>query len=275
MHYAFETPGPAELYVELGPGRLNVRAEEGATATTVDVEGTDADQVTVEQRGPQVVVLAPRRWFDVFGTFHDLTVDVTVPAASTLVARLGSADLVATGSYGAARLRSGSGDLRVEELTRHAVAETGSGSIEISAALSDLRVRSGSGDVRVGRCGGSVGISTGSGDVALGTIEGQVMAKSGSGDLHVTDARTSLRLTTASGDVHVAAVRGGQVRAKAVSGDVRVGVAPGIPVWTDVNSVSGKVVSTLQGAGQPGPGQEYIEIHAATVSGGIYLEQLT
>ncbi|TRW47324.1 DUF4097 family beta strand repeat-containing protein [Georgenia yuyongxinii] len=275
MHYTFETPGPTELYVELGAGRLTVRADDGATATTVDVEGTEAAQVTVEQRGPQVVLLAPRRWFDVFGSFHDLTVDVTVPTASTLVTRLGSADMVATGRFGAARLRTGSGDLRVDELTRHAVVETGSGDVEITAALSDLRVRSGSGDVRVGRCGGSVGISTGSGDVALGTTEGDVMAKSGSGELNVADARTSLRLTTASGDVHVAALHAGQVRAKAVSGDVRVGVTPGVPVWTDVNSISGKVVSTLQGAGRPGPGQEHIEIHASTVSGGVYLEQLT
>lgn len=274
MHYAFETPGPVELYAELGAGRLTVRAEDGATATTVDVEGTEADQVTVELRGPQVVILTPRRWLDIFSAFHDLTVDVTVPAASTLVTRLGSADLVATGSFGAARLRSGAGDVRVDELTRHAVVETGSGAVEVTAALSDLRVRSGSGSVRVGRCTGSVGISTGSGDVELGAVEGAVMAKSGSGDLHVGDARTGLRLTTASGDVHVTALRGGQLRAKAVSGDVRVAVAPGIPVWTDVNSVSGKVVSRLQGAGRPGPGQEYIEIHASTVSGGVYLEQL-
>ena len=273
MHQAFETAGPVELYVELGAGRLTVSADDAAM-TTVDVEGRESEQVLVEQRGSQVVIRAPRRWTDVLGSFQDLVVTVTLPTGSALVTKLGSADLLATGSFGAARLRSGSGDIHVDEVTGHAAVGTGSGDVEIGAALADLRVKSGSGDVRVGRVGGTAGISTGSGDVVLGATERDTMVKSGSGDLQVADAHTDVRLTTASGDIAVGAIRRGVLRAKAVSGDVRVAVPRGTPVWTDVGSVSGAVTSTLEGAGRPAPGQDFIEVRASTVSGSIHLEQL-
>ncbi|MFH5821116.1 DUF4097 family beta strand repeat-containing protein [Georgenia sp. AZ-5] len=273
MDYTFPTPRPVELYVELGAGRLTVRAGD-VTETLVRVEGHDAEQVSVDQRGDQVTVLAPRRWMDVFDSMRDLTVTVDLPTGSTLVTKLGAADLLATGTFGAARLRSGSGELHLGELTGHAAVETGSGDVVIGAVRAELRVKSGSGDVRVDHVGGRAGIVTGSGDVLLGVTEGDVVARSGSGDLQVGDAHTDLRLTTASGDIAVRAVRRGKVRAKAVSGDVRVGVPRGIPVWTDVSSISGKVVSTLEGAGRPAEGQDFVAVRASSVSGGIYLDQL-
>ena len=52
--------------------------------------------------------------------------------------------------------------------------------------------------------------------------------------------------------------------AKNASGDVRVGIPAGVPVWTDVSSVTGQVHSDLQGAGEPAEGQDYIELRAKT-----------
>ncbi|GAA1639327.1 DUF4097 family beta strand repeat-containing protein [Georgenia ruanii] len=274
MHQAFPTPGPVELYVELGAGRLTVRAGE-VTETAVTVEGRDADQVSVDHHGNQVTILAPRRWMDLLGAFRDLAVTVDLPAGSTLASKLGSGDLRATGPLGPTRVRNGSGSVRLAELRGSAVVESGSGEITIGAALGDLRVRSGSGDVRVERTGGSVGIVTASGDVVLGETDGDVVARTASGEINLRDARSDARLTTASGDITVAAVHRGEIRAKAVSGDVRVGVPRGIPVWTDVSSISGKVVSTLEGAGRPAEGQDFITVRASTVSGGVYLDQLT
>ncbi|WP_127125828.1 DUF4097 family beta strand repeat-containing protein [Georgenia sp. SYP-B2076] len=272
MHHVFETPSPVDLYVELGAGHLTIHADD-VTGTTVDVEGRESEQVAVEQRGSRVVIMAPRRWTDLLGA-TDLVVTVTLPTGSALAAKLGSADLLATGGFGATRVRSGSGDVHIDELAGHAAVDTGSGAVEITAALSDLRVKSGSGDVRVGRVGGTAVVVTGSGDVVLGATERDVVVKSGSGDLHVGDAHTDVRLTTASGGIMVAAIRRGTVRARAVSGDVRVGVPRGIPVWTDASSISGDVASTLEGAGRPGRGQDFVEVRASTVSGSIRLEQL-
>jgi DUF4097 and DUF4098 domain-containing protein YvlB len=80
-------------------------------------------------------------------------------------------------------------------------------------------------------------------------------------------------LSTASGDLTVDLMGTGQLAAKNVSGDIRVGVPGGVPVWTDISTLSGSVRSNLAGAGQPEEGQEFLELRAKTVSGDIVLEQ--
>ena len=274
MEKTFSTPEPVSLYVEIGAGDVNVHAHDEMDETQVIIDGHDADAVTVEQRGDQIVVLAPPKHGGLFSTSSKLNVTVILPGDSSLSTKLGSADLDASGRYGSSKVRSGSGDVQVEEFGSDAVVETGSGDISIDTVLGDLRVKSGSGDVEVRRLDSSTVISTGSGDVALGTAKDDALVKSGSGDVLVTDAHSDLTMSTASGDLTVRAFHRGAVQAKAVSGDVRVGVPAGIPVWTDISCVSGRVSSTLEGAGQPEEGEQFVEIRATTVSGDIRLEQL-
>jgi hypothetical protein len=273
MHKTFPTEGPASLYVEIGSGDVKIHTTE-TNQTDVQVDGRDADDVTVEQRGEQIVVISPLRRGGLFGGGSELTVSVTMPLDSDLATKLGSADLVASGRYGAARIRSGSGDVRVEELTDDAVIETGSGDIGLDSSLGDLRVKAGSGDVTIGRVAASVVVSTGSGSVQIASVEDTAAVKSGSGDIQVEDAHTDLSTMTGSGDLHVGRIRRGKLKAKAASGDIHVGVPAGIPVWTDISCVSGHVRSNLAGAGQPEGDQDYIEIRATTVSGDITLSQL-
>jgi len=66
MNRQFETPEPIELYVEIGKGKVEVRAT-GTTTTTLDVEGQYADEVTVSFEGNRLSVIAPKEgggWFD-------------------------------------------------------------------------------------------------------------------------------------------------------------------------------------------------------------------
>lgn len=273
MHKTFQTSGPISLYVEIGAGDLKVDAIE-TTETEVHVAGRAADDVTVEQRGDQIVVLSPPLRGGFFGTSHDLRVTVTMPLDSDLGAKLGSADVVATGRYGAARIKSGSGDIRLGDLTDDSVVETGSGDIEIAGSTGHLRIKAGSGDVAVGRAVSTVVVSAGSGSVQLGAAEDTASIKSGSGSIQVRDAHTDLSAVTGSGDVYVGQIHRGAVKAKAASGDIHIGVPAGVPVWTDISCISGNVRSNLQGAGQPEKGQDYIEIRATTVSGDVNLSQL-
>lgn len=273
MHKSFETHGPTSLYVELGSGNLDVRAGD-TTETTVSVDGKDAEETTVEQRGDQIVVIAPSRKTGFFGGSNELNVRVSLPVDSGLATKTGSADVVVTGRLGKTRLKSGSGDVNLEALGAEALIETGSGDIEIDSVVGELRVKSGSGDIEIDRLGAAASISTGSGDVDLGITDREVAVKSGSGDLRVKEARTDVALTTASGDLYVGVIHRGSLLAKNVSGDIRVGVPSSIPVWTDISCVTGTVSSTLEGAGKPEEGQDFIEVRAKTVSGDIHLEQL-
>lgn len=271
MQKTFETPGPTNLYVELGSGSLTVHTDDVAT-TTVDVTGRDAADTTVEERGRQVVVLAPRNRVGFRGGEDNLTVHVTMPHGSSLATKLGSADVTAHGRLGETRVKTGSGDVTLGHVEGKALVEAGSGSISIDEITDDLRAKTGSGDVEIGRAAGTTSVSTGSGDVTIGAAPLPLTAKSGSGDLRVREAGSDVTLTTASGDLVVDSMHRGQLQAKNVSGDIRVGIPAGVPVWTDVSSMTGHIRSSLQGAGQPEDGQDFVELRAKTISGDIHLD---
>jgi DUF4097 and DUF4098 domain-containing protein YvlB len=274
MQKTFETPGPTSLYVEVGAGTVSIQADEVAQ-TTVDVQGRNAEEVTVDQRGDQIVVIAPQRRSGFFGGgSNEFQVHVTMPSDSRLATKLGSADVSVAGRIGETSIKSGSGDVQVAEITDSADIQTGSGDVQVDSVGGDLRVKAGSGDVQLGRVHGDASVSTGSGDVQIGYAASPVEVKSGSGDLRVRDAHEDVALTTASGDLLIDVMRRGQLLAKNVSGDIRVGIPAGVPVWTDVSSMTGSVSSSLEGAGQPEEGQDYIELRAKTISGDIVLEQL-
>ena len=272
MQKIFETPEPTSLYVELGTGDVTVTCDD-VTQTTVDVDGKGADDVTVEQRGGQIVVIAPRIRVGFFTGNDKLSVHVTMPSGSSMATKLGSADVTVTGRLGETRIKTGSGDVTLDQVDGKAMVEAGSGDIQIGEIRDDLRAKSGSGNVEVGRTGGAASVSTGSGDVEIGVAGEAVTAKSGSGDMLVRDAQSDVVLSTASGDLVVERMQRGQLQAKNVSGDIRVGIPSGVPVWTDISTLTGSVSSSLAGAGQPEPGQDYIELRAKTVSGDIFLEQ--
>lgn len=274
MRKTFETPEPTSLYVELGSGDLNIHAEP-ISETTVTVDGKGAEEVIVEQRGDEIVVQAPPRRTGFFTTGGgDLTVTIVLPLDSDVAAKVGSADLSGSGRFGTTRIKSGSGDVSLEELAGEGQVESGSGDVEIDTASGDVRIKTGSGDVSVDRTGRAATVSTGSGDVELGTTAGDLQAKSASGDVTVKHALADLALSTASGDLYIGRAERGAISLKNVSGDIRVGIPDGIPVWTDISCLTGNVFSSLQGAGQPAEGQDYIELRAKTVSGDIHLDQL-
>ncbi len=271
MQKTFETPEPTSLYVELDLGNLTVLCAD-VTETTITVTGKYEENVVVDERGDQIVVIAPMRRGGLFDRDR-LTVEVSLPHGSALSTKLASAPVTVTGRLGEARIRTGSGDVRVELLDGDGSAETGSGDIEIAETRGGLIAKSGSGRIEIGRADGPVSASTGSGDVVVGVAGAAVSAKSGSGNVRVADAQADVSLKTATGDLVVGSIARGQVEAKNATGDIRVGVVAGVPVWTDIKTVTGSVSSTLEGAGQPDEGQAYVELRAKTVSGDIYLEQ--
>ncbi len=268
----FETHRPVGLYVEIGRGSVRVVASE-TTESHVEVTGRDADAVQVEQDGDEISVVAPKRAGFLTGDSR-LEVVVTVPADSDLAIRTGSADIALSGTFGTGKLRSGSGDVQVDTFGGPALVDTGSGDIRIVEARDELRIKSGSGDVHIGHATSAVAISTGSGEIELGTVDGPTFVKTGSGSLSVAVAHTDVSMTTGSGDLAVGTITRGRINAKAASGDVRVGIPAGVPVWTDVSTLSGSINSNLAGMGEPRDGADHVELRAKTVSGDIVLAQV-
>jgi hypothetical protein len=272
MNQTFETPDPVAVYAELGSGSLTVEATDTARST-VEITGPRADDFTVEHRGRHLVVVPPKSRFFGIGT-DDHAVRVVVPTGSDLATKTGSADTETTGSLGVVKLKTGSGDIEVERAEGPVVVDSGSGDVRLHEAAAEVRIKSGSGDVDLGDVRGTTGISTGSGDVVIGVVHERTVVKSGSGDLELKHAQSDVSMTTASGDLVIGTAPRGKITAKNVSGDVRVGIPAGTPVWTDVNTVSGSVASNLQSAGKPAEGQDYVELRASTVSGDVHLVQV-
>ena len=267
----FETPHPVNLYVELGSGRLRVDATE-TTRSTVTVSGPDADRVAVDLRDDDLSVVAPRQ-HGRFGASDRLDVHVTVPQRSTLATRCGSADLTARGDLAGVALRSGSATVTIERLTGPGRIETGSGDVSVADLRGELRVKSGSGAVELGSTAAEVAVSTGSGDVTVGRCAVAAQVKTGSGGFTVSEAHADLTLSTGSGALVVDTAHRGRITVKSTSGGVRLGIPEGVPVWTDLSTVTGRISSTLPAVGEPAPDQDHVELRATTVSGDIALTQ--
>jgi DUF4097 and DUF4098 domain-containing protein YvlB len=271
--HRFDTARPVDLFVEIGRGTVAIIATETAQ-TAVTISGRDADQVTVRQDGHHVSVVGPKQRGAFFGGDHGLDVRVTLPTDSDLAVRTGSADISVTGTVGNAQLKSGSGDVRFDSATGPLLVETGSGDIRIEEAHGALKIKSGSGDIVVGASDGVVSVSTGSGDVQVGSSGGPTVVKTGSGDLEVGESTDDVSMSTGSGNLVVNRAHRGRVTVKGASGDVRIGIPVGVPVWTDITTVSGAIRSQLTGAGEPQPGQDHVEVRARTVSGDVMLSEL-
>lgn len=271
--HRFETRQPVRLVTEIMKGSVRVVATETAE-TVVEIAGHDADEVRVSQDGDQISVIGPKQHDRFFGSDTRLDVLITLPNDSHVAVRTGSADITLVGTMGVIHLKSGSGDLTVDTATGAMVLDAGSGDIRVDNALGDVKATSGSGDILVANSGAAVQVSSGSGDVQLGTTRGATAVKSGSGDISVRDAGTDVTLKTASGNLTVVTAHRGRITVEGASGDAHVGVPAGIPVWTDISTVSGRISSNLRGAGQPKDGADHVEIRARVVSGDVILTEV-
>lgn len=272
MERVFETPIPIHLYVEIGRGQVTVDAGE-STQSTVEVTGERADEAVIEQDGRTISVIGPKQRSG-FRREPALNVTVTVPTASQLVVRTGSADIAASGTFGLTELKSGSGDVELDTVHASAAIETGSGDIAVGRVSEDAWIKSGSGDIRVTETLSAATIRVGSGDVEIDHTAGSASLKSGSGDLRISSADGDLSAATGSGDIAVHRLNRGKFSVKSGSGNVVVGIPDGVPVWTDIATTSGTLQSDLASTGAPEDGQDYVELRLKTSSGDITLKQL-
>lgn len=277
LDLTFDTPGPIDLYVENGRGSVDVTAT-ATTETTVRITGERAEEFDVRDLDDgvgtrRIAILAPKRGGGFLGREPRAEIVVEVPVASGLQAKVGSSDVATHGRLADTRIDSGSGDVSLDVIEGDALVQTGSGDLLAEHLLGESRLKSGSGDVVVRRAESALVVTTGSGDVRVEHAGDEIALKTGSGDAHVLSMGGEAVVTTGSGDLVVAEVASGRVTAKTASGDVRIGVVAGTPVWTDVRTASGRLTSTLPSTGEPAPGQPYLEVRATTASGDVTLHE--
>ncbi|MCO7219272.1 DUF4097 family beta strand repeat-containing protein [Klenkia sp. PcliD-1-E] len=260
--FAVTGPAPA-VEVRNTAGSVLVTAVDGASTLSVDLEALNSaaeellDEVTVQYLdgapGRLVVAVPPSRLL----SSPRFAVTATAPAGCPLTVATASAATTVRGPWGDLDATTASGDLRVEECTGLAV-RTASGDLQAGTVSGDAAVRSASGDVRVDTVAGSTTATTASGDVVLGTVDGDV------------------EVSTASGDVSVGRVGDGEVALRTVSGDATVAVAPGLRLWLDLQTVSGRLDSQLSSEdadGEAGDGTAALTVRMRSVSGDLRLRR--
>ena len=280
----FDCPEPIDIWVELDSGQLDITLDEGAadpSAVSVQVRPDPTNQqpwnvgisgllgwlgqqagtppfgelateavrrTVIDFTGKRLTVRSPRE-FPL--RMVPLIIQVSAPSGSSISACSGSADVTVNGDAAGLDATTGSGQVRAQRCTSAAGVRTGSGNVALGTVQGRLEVRTGSGQVEVTSVEGNRGstVQTGSGDVRLGAVKHDISARTGSGDLTVVDACAGgLQLTTGSGQL-------------------RVGIHPGVHAELDVSSGSGHTRSDLPVGGPPADAEVALRIRARTGSG--------
>lgn len=141
-------------------------------------------------------------------TPHGVAIDynVIVPSSAQLTVSTGSGDLRILNISGSTTASTGSGDIHATGLGGHVILRTGSGDIHAGFNnANDINISTGTGDIILKHAQGILTARTGTGDVHVsGTPSGGWNIKTGTGDvtLHTGSAQYSLTATTGSGGIH-------------------------------------------------------------------------
>jgi len=265
MH-VFETPGSVSLQVKLPSGRVLVTTAD-EPRTTVEVvavgrrgqDAIDEIEVTMDERLGRYAVKVEQkdrfRWGPIQITWGggDFECRIVCPPGTDLDLGGGSTDLRSDGELGEVSVRTASGDIRLESVR------------------GDLQVKTASGDISVDTIASQASLVTVSGDLGVERVDASLTARAVSGDVTIGVISSPVALSTTSGDVDIKSVAGGDVRVQTVSGDVRVGIAPGTRTWIDAASVSGRLESELGLDQEPAAetDEAVVPLHVKTVSGDV------
>jgi hypothetical protein len=155
--------------------------------------------------------------------------EITAPRGTQLDASSGSGDLRIKDMTGGVKANTGSGDIETSGIGGYVQLETGSGTIHGElASAHDVRAETGSGDIRLENVQGMLKAQTGSGNIEVG---GQPAGpwKLGTGSGNVTmntgNSHFSLDASTGSGSVHSdpPMTTHGSLEKHHVSGDINGG----------------------------------------------------
>jgi DUF4097 and DUF4098 domain-containing protein YvlB len=250
----YPTPDSLRLSVELPSGTIDVSSSE-TSETVLTIEGErdpDDFKVRFEQgpgQGHQLHVEYRGRKLGLRS--RDLRVDVRVPTACEVEATTGSADLTVRGPVRSIGFRSGSGDLRFDDVDADLEGKTASGDVQGSEVGGDAVSNGASGDLHLSRVGGRLVVRTASGDIGIDRLDG------------------GASLTTVSGDVRIRSLAVGEVGVRSVSGDVELGVVGGQRVFLDLHTASGDASSDLDVGHGDGGTDVDLSLRVASVSGDI------
>jgi hypothetical protein len=127
----------------------------------------------------------------------------------------------------ALNVRTGSGDIEIDDLGRFLKAQTGSGNVRAHGVAGSSELQTGSGDIELENGGsGEIKAQTGSGNIRIHRVDGAITARTGSGDIEADGSVTaSSRLQSGSGNIRLHLGSGAHYNADASTGSGSIHVA--------------------------------------------------
>ena len=277
----FETPGPITASVEVSAGELRVVASERPD-TVVHVRPADdtdsrdvraAEQTRVDLTSGTLTVRGPRQpGLGMFGKVGAVDVLVELPAGSDLEAKLGVGAIRCVGALGACRLRSGAGDVQVEQAASLS-ATSGIGRVSAETVTGDAKLTTGSGKLQVRSITGAAVLKNGNGDVWIGHAGSELRINSANGDIAADHAAASITANTANGDIRVRELARGAATLRSAAGRIEIGIRPGTAARLDVHTLHGKVHNEMTATDGPAETDEQAEVRARTAFGDILIRR--
>ncbi|MFI7589088.1 DUF4097 family beta strand repeat-containing protein [Spongisporangium articulatum] len=275
----YTTPSPVLASLELGVATVSVTATDAAEST-VEVLPSDpgrdgdrraAEQTTVAFVGGRITVRGPKAR-GLFGRPGSVEVIIQVPTGSRLSAESQVGPIRTVGRLGECRVRSGSGDIRLEDVGA-LDALTGNGLVEVRSVTGDATVRSGNGRVQLGPVTGNVVVKTGAGDSQVGDVGGDLRAASGYGDIVAGSVRGSVTASSGFGAVRVGGLSHGHASLKTGKGDIEFGLVAGTAASLDVHTGFGRLRNALDEVSGPDGSDRVVQVQARTGFGDVVVRR--
>jgi DUF4097 and DUF4098 domain-containing protein YvlB len=278
----FDTPEPISVTLELGVGNIRIAASD-RTDTSVDVRPSDpakksdvaaAAQTRVDYDGGRLLIRTPKGWrqYTPRGGGESIDVRIDLPTGSQVRGEAGIAVVRCTGRLGECRLKTGIGEIRLDEVGP-AQLTTGMGDITVDRVSDHAEITTRSGSVEIARIDGTAVVKNSNGDSWIGEVTGDLRVSAANGRISVDLAHAAVVAKTANGDVRLGEVAHGAVLAQTGCGKLDVAVREGIPAWLDLNTHYGNVHNTLDAAERPGRGEPAVEVRARSSFGDITIRR--
>jgi Putative adhesin len=276
---AFSTPEPIVAVIEFEAGDTRISASD-RDDTVVEVRPSDesrdadvraAEQTRVEYAAGRLLVKGPKS-HNPFGKTGSIDVVVSLPDDSRLQATCGMGAFRGEGRLGDCQLKSGLGDI-VFGHTGTLDVSTGSGTVTVDQVTGTADISTGSGRIQLGHVYSNAVIKSSNGDVWVGRIDGDLRVKGANGRIDVDHAGAAVEATTANGDVHAGGLTRGAASLKTSLGGIEIGIGDGTAARLDVHTQFGKVRNEMDTTGEPGPGDQVVEVHARTSMGDITIRR--
>ncbi len=277
----FSTPDPISVSIELAVGEVHLVASE-RTDTVVDVRpsnvAVDADVRAAEElrvgytSGALGIKTTKRFGPGLFGRTGSVVVTIALPAGSRLHGAAAAATFQSTGRLGECRMKTASGDIRLDA-TGSIDVDSSSGSVEVGQVAGDADVRTASGDVRLGRVDGNAVVKSANGSASVGGIDGDLRAATANGDVSVDRGGRTIAAATARGDLRVGQTGSGPVTLETAYGQIEVGIPAGTAARLDVRTSFGRVENGLDSAERPEASDRTIDVRARTGYGDVVIRR--